>query len=185
MSEMQPKQEQCVSCPNRGWISARLASLMGKNQLVANCKGKVLVSRGEIITQIRTGDEPEPPKETWNERLGSMHPDGERRYSRTDWTTKAVCGQEIIAPQENEVPYTPGVTIQINHKGERVAAFIRGTERDLDDFYGTLGTMELLDATSAVQAAQNAGDAPREALAHAEIAEHGFVLGAVAGRQDS
>lgn len=115
---------------------------------------------------------------------GSVRYDGERRYSRTDWTVETVCGREAIKPLDGEVAYgLNGEFVRTHDDGKRFAAFIRGDQRQLADHYGRLSIMELLDSCDEMQDAEDAGDVEKAALARDRIAQKGFTIEATAGRR--
>jgi len=108
---------------------------------------------------------------------------GERRYSRTDWTTSTVCGRGTIEPGADEISLTSsGSIVQTNEGGIRTAAFIKGSEQDITGYLRVSDTIKLLDATSELETAQKANDDAGIDRACDKIAQQGFALGAVAGR---
>jgi hypothetical protein len=112
--------------------------------------------------------------------------DGERRYTRNEWTAEMICGREPIEPREGEVPYgLRGEYLQTLDNGRRVAAFIQGDEEDLRSHYGTLGIMELMDATIEMEDAEDAEDAEAAEKAVEKIRQYGFDKPISAGRRGS
>lgn len=186
MTERLVAPEKCVNCPNRGRIARLLARAAQQDEVADGCEGSVKVSHGQIVTQVRAGREPSPPQETWTSMTGSATPGGERRYSRTDWTTEIVCGREPIEPHEGEVPYAlGGEFLRTNRDGQRVAAFIKGDENELSDHYGKLGIMELLDAATEMEDAEAVGDTETADKAVEKIRQYGFDKPISAGRRGS
>ncbi len=178
------KFDRCMDCPRLGKISKMLARAGGLPQRADDCAGLIEVSHGQVVTQIRHGNEPSPPQKTWNVLVGSADPRGERRYSRTDWTSEEVCGREedTIVPREGEVPYKPGVHVKTNHEGRRVAAFIRGDEEEIREIRGTQAMIELLDSVDDMVDAHNANDVDGMISIQDSVNAHGLSIGAVAGR---
>lgn len=178
------KFDRCMNCPNLGKISKMLARVGGLPEIADGCEGPVEVSHGQVVTQVRRGNEPSPPEKTWNVLVGSADPRGERRYSRTDWTSEDVCGREedTIAPREGEVPYKLGVHIKTNHEGRRVAAFIKGDEEEIREIRGTQAMIELLDSVDDMVDAYNANDIDGMIGVQDSVNAHGLSIGAVAGR---
>lgn len=188
MTERQVSSEKCVSCPHRGRISRLLARATRQSQLAEGCEGSVRVSHGQIVTQVRIGGEPSPPQKTWNSLSSCRSNDGTetRYYRRNDWETEIICGRESVEPREGEVPYAlSGESIRTNAAGQRVAAFIKGDEDALSSHYGMLGIMELLDATTEMEDAQDAGDTEGADKALARINQAGFAKPISAGRRGS
>lgn len=89
-----------------------------------------MVARGRITTQTRRGSEPTPPEHTWTSVIGSISPDGEYRYSRTDWQIQKKCGREDLVLAADEVPCGEPFTAP---DGQRHVAFIAGNEQQLRD----------------------------------------------------
>ncbi len=190
MSERQPAKsfDHCHNCPNMGRIKKVLAKLGGLPELAEGCEGSVKVSHGEIQTYVRRSGDPDPDKIgfKWNTLVGDAYYGGEERYSRTDWMTEHVCGRDEIAPREGEVPYgLRGEYVRTNKDGKRVAAFIKGDEKELDEHRGTLAIMDLLHATTEMEDAEDAGDTEGANLALNKINQYGFSKPISAGRRGS
>jgi len=186
MTERQVSTEKCTDCPNRGRVAKLLARTTQQSELAEGCEGSVRVSHGQIITQVRVGKEPSPPQNTWNSLTSSAMPGGERRYRRTDWTTETVCGRNPIEPRDGEVPYgLRGDFLRTNDDGQRIAAFIKGNEDELSSHYGTLGMMEVLDATTEMEDAEDADDTEAAEKATEKIRRYGFDKPVSAGRRGS
>ena len=184
MAERRVSSEKCTYCPNRGRIAKLLARVTRQNEVAGDCEGSVKVSRGQIVTQVRTGNEPSPPQKTWSSMTSSVHYCGERRYSRTDWTTKTVCGREPIKPHDGEAPYgLHGEFVRTNKDGQRIASFIKGDENELSDHYGMLGIMELLDAATEMEDAEDSGNTETADKALEKIKQYGFDKPISAGRR--
>ena len=143
---MSEQLQRCPACPDRSCASKVLARL-GRVATPTDCAGPTTVYRGEVTTQIRAEGEPAPPQDTWNSVTGSIY-GGEQRYSRTDWQTETVCGRDPVEPQEGEVPYpiANGDNTWVGEDGQRYAAFIRGTERGVDDTMAVLAITRMLDS---------------------------------------
>lgn len=93
---------------------------------VADCEGYIRVARGVTVTQVREGNEPDPPKSSWNIMAGTLN--GPRRYTRTEWQVKEVCSHEEIRPNEGEVEYDSEA---VDKDGHRYVAYISGDDRDV------------------------------------------------------
>lgn len=64
MTEKQVSSEKCTDCPNRGRIAKLLARATRQSKQADGCEGVIIVSHGQIVTQVRSGDEPSPPQDT-------------------------------------------------------------------------------------------------------------------------
>ena len=133
MSEQQPNINLCRNCPDRSRMSRAILSFLQKSLPSEGCEGRVKVNHGKIITQIRTGDEPAPAKGTWTRLTIKPKSDNERCYSRTEWESETVCGREAIEPREDEEPYDGDGAIHTGVNGQRMAAFVAGTESELSE----------------------------------------------------
>ena len=185
MIERKPTPE-CAKCPNRSGFSRTLAKALGKNTVTPACTGPTTVGHGVIETQVRQGNEPAPDKANfdWNRMVGGGAAGGERRYSRTTWTSETICGKEAIEPRPGEVLYDLRQPTQTKADGSLVAAFILGDEQQIEDLRNEQAFATLLDATSDMQIAESSGDVTGVADAQNRIAAQGFTLGATAGRHD-
>ena len=184
MTERRMSSEKCANCPNRGRIAKLLARATRQRERAEGCEGVTTVSHGQIVTQIRTGNESSPPQNTWNSLTASCEYGGERRYSRTDWATETICGRETIEPRNGEVPFgVDGEFLRIHNDGRRTAAFIKGNEQELADHFGILSTMELLDNVSEMQDAEDNGDIDAARHAQEKIAQKGFEVVATSSRR--
>lgn len=158
------------------------------DELEDGCEGPITVSHGQVVTQLRYGNEPSPSQKTWNSMTGPalFADDSPRRYSRTDWTRENVCGrdEDQIGPQDGEVPYRSGVLIKTNKDGSRSAAFVKGSDEDISDIRATHAIIDLLDSVTDIQIAQEEGDAEALKAAEDNIASYGFSEVITAGRND-
>ena len=75
--------------------------------------------------------------------------------------------------------------IRVNSKGERVAAFIKGDDEELRNHRDTLAIMALLDATTEMEDAEDAGDVEGAQQALDKINQAGFAKPISAGRRGS
>lgn len=185
MNERQPSAELCRNCPNRSRLSKVLARVAGTSELADGCEGMIKVAHGEIQTRVRLPGEPDVTKQEfdWNVLTGSR--DGTRSYSRKEWTTEEVCGREPIEPREGEVPYRRGTIVWKNADGERRATFITGSEEELAEHYGEMAIMDLMDATIAMEDAEDEGDEEGAQKALDKINQYGFEKPITAGRRGS
>lgn len=185
MNEKQPSAEKCIDCPNRSKLSKVLARIANKSELAEGCEGFVTVAHGIIQTEIRHPGEPSPKKSEfeWTRMTGSAREDGDRRYSRTDWSKEDICGREIIEPREGEVPYRQtDDLIQIAEDGSRHARFISGNAEQIADHDAMLAMCDIIDSAHRIDDEDSTNEEINEAKQ--TIASYGLRRVASSHRKD-
>lgn len=126
----------CASCPKRTMASKIVARVLREPDATEDCEGYSQVFHGVVITQYRQPDELAPEQSSWNS-LSIDNRTNERRYSRTEWSSEKVCGQDIVEPGDGETEYGFGEA-HTTKDGHAIKAFISGDENGIRDALFTL-----------------------------------------------